>query len=64
MNALKKKTPRFLDDPYRKKEEEDYNNLFFSSYFVLYFYLRESLEKELDFIELKYKINMSMSLVN
>ena len=30
-------------------EEEYKNNLFFSSYFVLYFYLRESLGKEENF---------------
>jgi len=39
------KTPCFLDDPYRRTVLEQFV-FFFSSYFVLYFYLRKSLGKE------------------
>jgi hypothetical protein len=52
---------RFLDDPYIK--EGDSNTL--SSYFVLYFYLIESLGKAFRFHRAKIKIkDLSMSLVN
>ncbi|QHO20178.1 uncharacterized protein DS421_11g335620 [Arachis hypogaea] len=59
MNTLK--TPCFLDDPYRKGVFLQYTFVF-SSYFVLYFYLKESLGKESNFHRAKKRI--SMSLVN
>ena len=53
MNAFK--TTCFLDDPYRK--EGDSNT--FSSYFVLYFYFKESLGKAFCFYRAKKFVDVS-----
>ena len=53
MNAFK--MTRFLDDPYRKEGDSN----IFSSYFVLYFYLKESLGKAFCFHRAKKLVNVS-----